>query len=176
MRIDAAFSVHTRMSAAIALTGASSFASRPLLFALLRRQPSQLVLCDTLDGLAELQPQLLPCCRPTAAPPCAATSWPPSRCWTPCLSPVCPWWSSAATWPPNARAWLDPAWLRERVAEAFIDQLLGSASAQSGQQLIAAEPVVLPRQPLQIWLTSLAEPLARYDNPVVREALEGLWT
>ena len=56
MRIDAAFSVHTRMSAAIALTGASSFASRPLLFALLRRQPSQLVLCDTLDGLAELQP------------------------------------------------------------------------------------------------------------------------
>jgi len=47
---------------AIALTGASSFASRPLLFALLRRQPSQLMLCDTLDGLAELQPQLLPWC------------------------------------------------------------------------------------------------------------------
>ena len=62
------------------------------------------------------------------------------------------------------------------MAEAFIDQLLGAASAQSGQQLLAAEPVVLPRQPLQIWLASLAEPLARYDNPVVREALEGLWT
>jgi len=37
---------------AIALTGASSFASWPLLFALLRRQLSQLVLCDTLDHLA----------------------------------------------------------------------------------------------------------------------------
>jgi len=47
---------------AIALTGASSFASWPLLFALLRRQPSQLVLCETLDHLAELQPQLLPWC------------------------------------------------------------------------------------------------------------------
>ena len=46
----------------IAVTGASSFAARPLLFALLRRQPSQLVLCDPLDGLAELQPQLLPWC------------------------------------------------------------------------------------------------------------------
>ena len=41
MRIDAACSVHTRMSAAIALTGASSFASRPLLFALLRRRAPQ---------------------------------------------------------------------------------------------------------------------------------------
>jgi len=85
------------------------------------------------------------------------------------------------------------SWLRERLAEAFIDQLLGSASAQAGQQLIAAEPelsldrpmlrgeplaeaVVLPRQPLQIWLEYIAEPLACYDNAVVREALEGLWT
>ena len=50
------------MSAAIAITGASSFAARPLLRALLRRQPRQLVLCDPLDRLAELQPQLLPWC------------------------------------------------------------------------------------------------------------------
>jgi len=35
---------------------------------------------------------------------------------------------------------------------------------------------MLPRQPLQIWLEHIAEPLACYDNAVVREALEGLWT
>ena len=85
------------------------------------------------------------------------------------------------------------AWLREQLAEAFIDQLLGAAFVQAGQQLIAAEPelsldrpmlrgeplaeaVERPAQPIQTWLASLAEPLARYDNPVVREALEGLWT
>jgi len=39
-----------------------------------------------------------------------------------------------------------------------------------------AEAVMLPRQPLQIWLEHIAEPLACYDNAVVREALEGLWT
>ena len=54
------------MSAAIAITGASSFAARPLLHALLhallRREPRQVVLCDPLDGLAELQAQLLPWC------------------------------------------------------------------------------------------------------------------
>ena len=50
------------MSAAIAITGASSFAARPLLHALLRRQPKQVLLCDPLDGLAELQAQLLSWC------------------------------------------------------------------------------------------------------------------
>ena len=46
----------------IAIAGASSFAARPLLHALLRREPRQVVLCDSLDGLAELQAQLLPWC------------------------------------------------------------------------------------------------------------------
>ena len=50
------------MSATIAITGASSFAARPLLHALLRREPSRVVLCAPLDGLAELQHQLLPWC------------------------------------------------------------------------------------------------------------------
>ena len=50
------------MSAAIAITGASSFAAWPLLHALLRREPRQVVLCDPLDGLAELRAQLLPWC------------------------------------------------------------------------------------------------------------------
>lgn len=43
---------------AIAITGASSFAARPLLC----REPRRVVLCDTLDGLAELHTQLLPWC------------------------------------------------------------------------------------------------------------------
>ena len=50
------------MSATIAITGASSFAARPLLHALLRRELRRVVLCDSLDGLAELQHQLLPWC------------------------------------------------------------------------------------------------------------------
>jgi len=264
---------------AIALTGASSFASRPLLFALLRRQPSQLVLCDTLDRLAELQPQLLPWCEqqgittglqwwsqesPAALPDlngiqclihgdsvrseallqtnsCAAVRRNIQTCWTPldalpesgvplvvlsshlaaqrqgvagsslaaaealvaqwaACHPSCPvqvWRLPAAFDPQATRAATasSPAesWLRERLAEVFIDQLLRAAFAQAGLQLIAAEPelsfdrpllqgqplaeaVEWPRQPLQIWLEHIAEPLARYDNPVVREALEGLWT
>ena len=85
------------------------------------------------------------------------------------------------------------AWLRERLAEALIDQLLGSDSAAGGQRLIAAasalsvdqpllrsqalaDAVVWPAQPIYVWLASLAEPLARYDNAVVLEALRGLWT
>ena len=40
------------MSATIAITSASSFAARPLLHALLRREPSRVVLCAPLDGLA----------------------------------------------------------------------------------------------------------------------------
>jgi nucleoside-diphosphate-sugar epimerase len=50
------------MSATIAITGAPSFAASPLLHALLRREPRRVVLCDSLDGLAELQAQLLPWC------------------------------------------------------------------------------------------------------------------
>lgn len=85
------------------------------------------------------------------------------------------------------------AWLRERLAEALIDQLFASASAAPCQQLIAADPapsvdqpllrrqaladaVQWPAQPIQAWLARLAEPLARYDNAVVLEALRGLWT
>ena len=44
------------------ITGASSFAAMPLLHALLRRQPQRLLLCDELDAIADLQPQLLPWC------------------------------------------------------------------------------------------------------------------
>jgi len=264
---------------AIALTGASSFASRPLLFALLRRQPSQLVLCDSLDGLAELQLQLLPWCEqqviitdlhwwsqesPAALPALHGIQWlihgdsvrsetllQANSCaavrrniqstqqfldalpepgvplvvlsshlaaqrqgvagsslaatealvaqWAAC-HPSCPVqvWRLPAVFDPQATS-ADTAsspaesWLRERLAQAFIDQLLSSASAQACQQLLAAEPelsldrpmlrgeplaeaVERPAQPIQTWLASLAEPLARYDNPVVREALEGLWT
>ena len=85
------------------------------------------------------------------------------------------------------------AWLRERLAEALIDQLFASASAAPCQQLIAADPVPsvdqpllrrqaladaveCPSQPIQAWLARLAEPLARYDNAVVLEALRGMWT
>ena len=85
------------------------------------------------------------------------------------------------------------AWLRERLAEALIDQLLGSGSAAGCQRLLAAasplsadQPlwcsqalagaVVWPAQLIQAWLARLAVPLARYDNAVVLEALRGLWT
>ena len=44
------------------IAGASSFAAMPLLHALLRRQPQRLLLCDELDAIADLQPQLLPWC------------------------------------------------------------------------------------------------------------------
>ena len=40
------------------------------------------------------------------------------------------------------------AWLRERLAEALIDQLLGSASAAGGQLLIAAASALSVDQPL----------------------------
>ena len=39
-----------------------------------------------------------------------------------------------------------------------------------------ADAVEWPAQSIQAWLASLAEPLARYDNPVVLEALKALWT
>lgn len=44
------------------ITGASSFASRPLLHSLLRRQPQLLLLCDELSDIADLHAQLLPWC------------------------------------------------------------------------------------------------------------------
>jgi len=85
------------------------------------------------------------------------------------------------------------AWLRERLAEALIDKLLGPHSAAGCQRLTAAasplsvdqpllrsqaidEAAVWPAQPIQTWLVSLAELLACYDNQVVLEALRGLWT
>jgi hypothetical protein len=90
---------------------------------------------------------------------------------------------------------LDPAsaWLRERLAEQFIDQLVSSPADGEGQQLIAADPapasdqllssqplsnaVTLPAQPIDSWLASasVAEPLARYDNQRMVEALGELW-
>ena len=89
----------------------------------------------------------------------------------------------------------DPAsaWLRERLAEQFIDQLVSSSPHGEGQQLIAANPapagdqllssqplsdaVTLPAQPIDSWLASasVAEPLARYDNQRMLEALGELW-
>ena len=266
------------MSATIAITGASSFAARPLLHALLRRKPRRVVLCDPLDGLAELQAQLVPWCeqqgistdlqwwsQDTAAalPDLHGIQWlihgdtvraeallqansaaarrnvlatqqllealPESGVPLVLLSShlaaqrqgvagsslaaaealVAQW---AASHPScSVQVWrlpsaFDPqvistakasepsaAWLRERLAEAFVDQLLGSGSAAGCQRLLAAasplsadqpllrsqalaDAVVWPAQPIQTWLASLAEPLARYDNQVVLEALRGLWT
>jgi hypothetical protein len=40
----------------------------------------------------------------------------------------------------------------------------------------AADAAVLPAQPIQSWLASLADRLARYDNQVVSGAFSGLWT
>jgi nucleoside-diphosphate-sugar epimerase len=266
------------MSAAIAITGASSFAARPLLHALLRRQPRQLVLCDPLDRLAELQPQLLPwcdqqgintdlqwcCLEPQAAlPQLPARQWlihgnnvraeeilqsnsatavrhnivatqqlldalPAGGVplvllsshlaarregvagstlaaaealvahWAAChrQCPVQVWRLPPAFDPPAA----DPAspsptsaWLRERLAEQFIDQLVSSPPDGEGQQLIAANPapagdqlltsqhlsdaVTFPSRPIDSWLASarVAEPLARYDNQGMLEALGELW-
>jgi nucleoside-diphosphate-sugar epimerase len=85
------------------------------------------------------------------------------------------------------------AWLRERLAEQFIDQLVSSPADGEGQQLNAANPapagdqlltsqplsnaVTLPAQPIDSWLASarVAEPLARYDNQAMLEALVELW-
>lgn len=89
----------------------------------------------------------------------------------------------------------DPAsaWLRERLAEQFIDQLVSSPADGEGQQLIAANPapasdqllssqplsnaVTLPAQSIDSWLVStrVAEPLTRYDNQAMLEALGELW-
>jgi hypothetical protein len=41
---------------------------------------------------------------------------------------------------------------------------------------VLADAAVRPAQPIQSWLASPAEHLARYDNTVVLEAFEGLWT
>jgi hypothetical protein len=267
------------MSATIAITGASSFAARPLLHALLRREPRLVVLCDSLDGLAELQAQLLPLCEQqgistelqwwsletsAALPDLRGIQWlihgdtvrseallqansaaavrrnilatqqlleslPESGVPLVLLSShlaaqrqgvagsslattealVAQWatsrasssvqvWRLPAAFDPQATSTamaseLSSAWLRERLAEALIDQLFASAFAAPCQQLIAANPapsveepllrsqaladaVQWPAQPIQAWLARLAEPLARYDNAVVLEALRGLWT
>ena len=250
------------MSATIAITGASSFAARPLLHALLRREPRQVVLCDPLDDLAELQwwsrdtsaalPDLhgiqwlihgdtvrseallqangavavrrnilatqkllasLPECgvsllllsshlaaerRGVAGATLAAAEALVAQ-WA-ATHPSCPVqvWRLPSAFDPEATgkamaSELSAAWLREQLSEALIDQLLGSGSAAGGQRLIAAasplsvdqpllhsqalaDAVVWPAQPIQAWLASLAEPLDRYDNAVVRDALRGLWT
>lgn len=267
------------MSATIAITGASSFAARPLLHALFRREPRQVVLCDPLDGLAELQAQLLPWCEQqgistelqwwsldtsAALPGLHGIQWlihgdtvrveallqdnsaaavrrnilatqqlleslPESGVPLVLLSShlaaqrqgvagsslaaaealVAQWaasypscsvqvWRLPAAFDPQATSTAmasEPsvAWLRERLAEALIDQLFASASAAPCQQLIAADPapsvdqpllrrqaladaVECPAQPIQAWMARLAEPLARYDNAVVLEGLKGLWT
>ena len=46
-----------------------------------------------------------------------------------------------------------------------------SGSQACGQVL--ADAAVRPAQPIQSWLASLAEHLARYDNQVVSDALKG---
>lgn len=159
------------------------------------------MLCDSLDGLAELQAQLLPWCEQQG------------------ITTELQWWSqvmAAALSDLHGIQWLihgdtvraeallqatsttmasepSTAWLRERFAEALIDQRFASASAAPCQQLIAADPapsvdqpllrrqaladaVECPAQPIQAWLARLAEPLACHDNAAVREALRGLWT
>lgn len=257
------------------ITGASSFAARPLLHALLRRQPQRLLLCDELDAVADLQSQLLQWCEQqgiktdlqwcciehqSALPQLPAGQWlihgnnvraeeilQSSSCtavrrnivaiqqlldvlpaggvplvllsshlaarregvagstlaaaealvahWAAC-HPHCPVqvWRLPPAFDPKPSA-PDPAsaWLRERLAEQFIDQLVSSPPDGEGQQLIAANPapagdqllssqplsdaVTLPAQPIDSWLASasVAEPLARYDNQRMLEALGELW-
>ena len=41
---------------------------------------------------------------------------------------------------------------------------------------VLADAAVRPAQPIQSWLASLAEHLARYDNQVVSDALRRSWT
>ncbi len=260
------------------ITGASSFAAMPLLHALLRRQPKRLLLCDQLDAIADLQPQLLPWCEQqgiqtdlqwcciehqSALPQLPARQWlihgnnvraeellQSNSCtavrrnivatqqllaalpacgvplvllsshlaarrhgvagstlaaaealvahWAAC-HPHCPVqvWRLPPAFDPSAtdpaRASPASAWLRERLAEQFIDQLVSSPPDREGQQLIAANPapagdqllssqplsdaVTLPAQSIDSWLASarIAEPLARYDNQRMLEALGELW-
>ena len=118
--------------------------------------------------------------------------------WAAC-HPHCPVqvWRLPPTFDPPAadpaRASPASAWLRERLAEQFIDQLVSSSPHGEGQQLIAANPapagdqllssqplsdaVTLPAQPIDSWLASasVAEPLTRYDNQRMLEALRELW-
>jgi nucleoside-diphosphate-sugar epimerase len=257
------------------ITGASSFAAMPLLHALLRRQPQRLLLCDELDAIADLQPQLLPWCEQQGIKtdlqwcclePLAALPELPARQWlihannvraeellqtnsaaavrrnivaTQQLLAALPaggvplvllsshlagqrqgvagstlaaaealvahWaachphcavqvWRLPPAFDPKPSA-PDPAsaWLRERLAEQFIDQLMSSPADGEGQQLIAADPapscdqllssqplsnaVTLPAQSIDSWLASasVAEPLARYDNQAMLAALGELW-
>ena len=115
--------------------------------------------------------------------------------WAAC-HPHCPVqvWRLPPAFDPNPSA-PDPAsaWLRERLAEQFIDQLVSSPADGEGQQLIAADPapsgdqllssqplsnaVTLPAQSIDSWLASasVAEPLARYDNQAMLAALGELW-
>ena len=257
------------------ITGASSFAARPLLHALLRRQPQRLLLCDELDAIADLQPQLLPwceqqwiqtdlqwcCLEPQAALPqlpahqwlihgnnvraeellqfnsCTAVSrnivatqqllaaLPASGVplvllsshlaarrqdvagstlaaaealvahWAAC-HPHCPvqvWRLPPAFDPKPPAPDLASAWLRERLAEQFIDQLVSTPPEREGQHLIAADPalagnqllssqplgdaVTFPARTIDSWLSSarVAESLARDDNQRMLEALGELW-
>ena len=234
------------MGAAIAITGASSFAARPLL----RREPRRVVLCDPLDGLAELQALLLPWCeqqgittelqwwsQDTAAalPDLLRIQWlihgdtvraeallqansaaavrrnilatlqllaslPESGVSVVLLSShlaaerhgvagstlaaadalVAQWaaiypachvqvWRLPAAFDPqaiNTAKVSEPsvAWLRERLAEAFVDQLLDSGSAAGGQLLIAAASPLSADQPL--WRSqALAESACAANAP-----------
>ena len=115
--------------------------------------------------------------------------------WAAC-HPHCPvqvWRLPPAFDPKPSAPDLASAWLRERLAEQFIDQLVSSPADGEGQQLIAADPapsgdqllssqplsnaVTFPAQPIDSWLASarVAEPLARYDNQRMLEVLGELW-
>ena len=254
------------------ITGSSSFASRPLLHALLRRHPQRLLFCDDLDAMADLQPQLLPWCeqqgiktdlQSCCLEPQAALLQLPACHWlihgnnvraeellqfNSCTAvrrnivatqqllaalpaggvplvllsshlasrlhgvagstlaaaealvaqwaagqPHCPvqvWRMPLAFDPKPPAPDLASVWLRERLAEQFIDQLV---STRGGQQLIAADPapagdqllssqplgdaVTFPARSIYSWLASarVAESMARYDNQRMLEALGELW-
>lgn len=259
----------------LTITGASSFAAMPLLHALLRRQPQRLLLCDELDAIADLQPQLFPWCEQQGIKtdlqwcclePQAALAQLPARQWlihgnnvraeellqsNSCTAvrrnimatqqlldalpagglplvllsshlaarrqgvagstlaaaealvahwaachPHCPvqvWRLPPAFDPKPPAPDLASAWLRERLAEQFIDQLVSSPPDREEQKLISANPapasdqllssqplsdaVTLPAQSIDSWLASarVAEPLARYDNQGMIGALGELW-
>jgi len=275
---------------AMLITGASSFAARPLLHALLRRQPPELLLCDHLNALAALQAELTPWCEqqaicsglhfhplaptanPSPLPPgllapfqvegwllhghtlransllqhnsCAAVltnicatqqllaSLPSTGVPLVLISshlasdrhgmagftlaaaevlvanwaaehPSCPvqLWRLPSVFDPEARqpadpnapsdASLDLAWQRESLAEQFVDQLsraqdpiqclitaaLSASCPAAALQAVPLPTAILPpARPIEQWLSTIATPLAQYDNEAVAAALGSLWS
>lgn len=154
------------MSATIAITGASSFAARPLLHALLQANSAAAVrrnilatqqLLEALSGgdvpLVLLSSHLAAHRQGVAGSSLAAAEalvaqWAASH--ASCSVQV---WRLPAAFDPQAITTAkasepSAAWLRERLAEAFVDQLLGSGSAAGCQRLIAADPAPSVDQPL----------------------------